>query len=153
MQDALARLNLRIPDLEENGKTKISEPSQPSAFLGIEIRRGETGYKLCAPAGRLAEIEVEMSKLATIQECFESRRDLGRLLRTLDSFVIGHRAAMAVLDDPSAFLGRLEAAKTKCIKSLLIEMLGSEAVRNLDEKRSAVLGLSPFPEKTKRRHH
>jgi hypothetical protein len=151
MQDTLAGLGLKIPDLDENGKTKVSEPTNPSAFLGVEIKRGEKGYILCAPAGRLAEIEAEMSRLATVKACLENRRDLGRLLRTLDSFIVGHHAAMMVLDDAGAFLDRLEAAKRRCIEKLLSEMLGSEAVRHLDEKRSAVLGLSPFPEISQRR--
>jgi hypothetical protein len=151
IQGALSKFGLSIPDIGEGNKTTVSEPSKASAFLGVEIRRTEQGYKLCAPTGRLVQIEAEMSRIATLKECFDNRRDLGKLLRTLDSFIIGHRSAMTVLDDPSAFLARLNAARLKCIKNLLIEMMGSEAVRHLDEKRSAILGLSPFPQTLSRR--
>jgi RNA-directed DNA polymerase len=143
--DALARLKLRVPDLKVDGKTTISGPSDSVEFLGIEIRRFDDRYKLTAPNRKLAAIETEMARMASIEECVKHSRNIGHVVRSLDAFIIGHRASMAVLDDPKAFLDRLEAAKQRKLNALLTEVIGKKAVDTLDGTRRALLGLERFP--------
>jgi RNA-directed DNA polymerase len=149
----LEKIHLDIPDLKDESKTKLIEPSVPAEFLGVEIRRADGEYVLCAPAGKIGKISKEMEQLASLKVCIESGRDLGRLLKLLDSFVIGHKASMMVLDDPRSFLDRLEAEKSKAINKLLAEVLGSKVVARLDEGRRAVLGLSSFPDELRQARH
>lgn len=142
----LHKLKLDIPELEEGGKTILANPSQSIEFLGVEIRRENNGeYILTAPAGKIAKIEIEMKATATLAECVKEGRDLGKVAQDLDSFIIGHRASMAVLDDPKPFMDRLEAAKRKSLENLLIEVIGEKTAKALDSNRRAVLGLQPFP--------
>jgi hypothetical protein len=49
VQRALARLQLQVPGLLDDGKTSILGPSEVAEFLGVEIRRKGETYKLCAP--------------------------------------------------------------------------------------------------------
>jgi RNA-directed DNA polymerase len=145
IRDTLKRLELEVPDLEEGGKTSISGPSQVVEFLGIEIRRNGDGYAFAAPHRKLVEIEGEMAQMASLSECLKHSRNIGQVVRSLDAFIVGHRAAMSVLDDPASFFDRLEAAKQRKLTALLTELIGANAVKNLDGPRRAILGLERFP--------
>lgn len=143
----LSDLNLEIPELEAGGKTTISGPSDIVEFLGVEIRRSGDRYVLTAPNKKLAAIEDEMAQLASIAECVKHSRNIGQVVRSLDAFIAGHGASMAVLDDPKSFIDRLEAAKQRKLNALLKGLIGENAVKSLDETRRAILGLDRFPTK------
>lgn len=140
----LAKLRLNIPELTEGGKTTLSGPSDVVEFLGVEIRRYGDVYKLCAPGRKLGQIDADMAAIASVDQCIAERRNIGQAVRALDSFVIGHRASMAVLDHPDEFLSRLEAAKQRHLRALLVSLVGKAAVQRLDDDRLAILGLKPF---------
>lgn len=150
VRDTLAKLHLNVPDLAEDSKTKLREPSESVEFLGVEIKRAENGYVLAAPSKKLAKIDGELAKIASVESCIENRRNLGQVVQTLDSFVIGHAASMAVLKQPNDFLSRLEASKQRCIEDLLTNILGKEAVKKLDKEKRAILGLTSFPTEKKK---
>jgi len=143
---ALKQEGLHVPALEENGKTQIRPPQEPVEFLGVEIRRKKHGYELVAPIKKISEIEKRMAKMASLEECVKEKRDISQILRSLDSLIIGYRGSMSVLDDPSQFFNRLEAAKRRQVNNLLIRILGEKTFKNLPEAHRAVLGLQPFPE-------
>jgi RNA-directed DNA polymerase len=144
IQQNLARIELKIPELVEGGKTVLSDPSKPVEFLGLEIKRFGQVYKLCTPNKKLQQIESDMAAIASIDRCIKEKQNIGHVVRSLDSFVIGHKASMTVLDDFESFLQRLEAAKRKHLNSLLISLIGSRAVEALDDSCRSVLGLQPF---------
>jgi hypothetical protein len=144
IQENLARLALNIPELKDGGKTILSGPSDVVGFLGVEIRRFGDVYKLCAPARKVDQIDADMAAIASVDRCVTERRNIGQLVRALDSFVIGHGASMAVLDHPDEFMSRLEAAKQKHLRSLLVSLIGQRAVQGLDDDRLSILGLQPF---------
>lgn len=144
IQDGLAELDLEVPDILDGGKTGILGPSEVVEFLGVEIRRRGDAYKLCAPARKIEKIEAAMESLAQIDKCIEQKRNLGQLVRALDSFVVGHGASMAVLDDGGDFMNRLEAAKQRQLRSLLVQILGAKVVDRLSPDELAVLGAEPF---------
>lgn len=143
IREELAKLGLQIPELGES-KTVISDPAKPVEFLGIEIKRFGEIYKLCAPMKKIERIETDIVAAASMERCISEKRDIARLVRTLDSFILGHTAAMMVLDDPSCFLARLEAAKQKALTALLTSVVGERAVAALDDDRRAILGLQKF---------
>jgi group II intron reverse transcriptase/maturase len=142
----LKKLELDIPELEEGGKTTIKGPSETVEFLGVEIRRMQSHYRLAAPHGKISLIEEEMGRIATITECKKQERNIGHLVRWLDSFIVGHRASMGVLDEDEqkSFLHRLEAAKGRKLNKLLVDLIGRRAVEGLDDDRRAILGLQRF---------
>ena len=142
----LHKLELNVPELDEGGKTNIKGPSESVEFLGIEIRKMESGYKLTAPYGKISKIEDEMGRVATLSECKKEGRNIGHLVRFLESFIVGHKASMAVLDEAerNSFLERLEAAKGRKLNGLLVELIGKKAVDKLDDDRRAILGLQRF---------
>ena len=64
--------------------------------------------------------------------------------RSLDSFVVGHNAALGAVEDRAEFVNRLEAMKLRCVRSLLVSLVGEAVVKSLGEDRLAVLGAVPF---------
>lgn len=144
-REALSKLSLEVPELAEGGKTKLSNPTDAALFLGVEIRRFSGGYRLCAPTKRLNDIEAQMAEMASLASCVTERKALPQVVRALDSFVVGHTASMAVLEDGGEFRARVEARKQRQLQRLLEELLGKDAVANLDDTRRAVLGLREFP--------
>lgn len=144
VQQTLRRLKLEVPDLGNEGKTTIKGPSESIEFLGVEILREGTKYKLAAPFSKLEKIEMKMKEMASVEECVRHSRNIGQVVASLDSFIIGHRASMAVLDDPNSFFDRLEAAKRRQLSALLTEVIGERAVRSLNQTARAILGIERF---------
>jgi hypothetical protein len=146
IKSSLKTLGLSIPELEEDGKTTIKEPSEVVEFLGIDIKRYGTSYKLSPPSKKVEKIEKEMLLTATIDECTKRKRDIGHVVRWLDAFIIGHKGAMNVLEEQEAkpFFERLEAAKRKSLDKLIREIVGDVAAEKLDSQRRAILGMQEF---------
>jgi RNA-directed DNA polymerase len=144
IQGNLKSLNLEIPELADGGKTVIFGPSEPVEFLGVEIKRFGDIYELRAPASKIAKIEADMAVSCSIEQCVKEKKNIGQVVQGLESFVIGHQASMAILDNRDDFVARLQAAKNKQLKSLLISLVGENVVQRLDESRLAILGLQPF---------
>ena len=87
-----------------------------------------------------------MKKVASFETCVEEKKNIGQVVRALDSFIIGHVAAMSILDvsDKKDFLNRLEAAKHSQLKALLVSLVGESAVKKLNANQKSVLGIRPF---------
>jgi RNA-directed DNA polymerase len=150
IQEKLSELHLEIPELGDGSKTIIKSPSESVEFLGVEIKRAEAKYILTAPAKKLEAIEADMRLAASLEECVKNSRTISQVGRSLDSFIIGHNASMAVLDNPKPFIERLEAAKKRALTALMVEIIGQKAVAMLDAERRAVLGLEKFEESKSR---
>jgi hypothetical protein len=144
IKDKLKELDLNIPDIQEGGKTTISDPTDAVDFLGIEIKRTGETYKLAAPNRKIEKIEADMAAIASVERCVAEKRNIGQVVRLLDSFIIGHSASMAVLNDSGQFLSRLEASKQRKLRSFMVEVIGNDAVKALDQGRLAILGLQLF---------
>ncbi|MEJ0095479.1 MAG: hypothetical protein WDN46_19355 [Methylocella sp.] len=144
IKKSLSILGLSIPELGEQSKTIIVEPSKEILFLGVHIKRFDTEYRLCAPFKKLEEIEKKMASMCSRNFCIKEKRTLSELSRTLDSFVIGHSASMAAVINRDEFTNRLRAAQERCLKALLVGLIGEKSVAKLDRDRKAILGLEPF---------
>lgn len=144
IQAGLAELELEVPDLLDGGKTSILGPSEVAEFLGVEIRRSGETYKLCPPARKIEKIEAAMAAMVQVSTCVAEKRNIGRVVRALDSFTIGHAASMAVLEDGGAFMARLEATKRKQLRALLVNLLGEKVVAALSPNHLAILGVEAF---------
>jgi retron-type reverse transcriptase len=144
IRSCLGPLKLKVPELMDDSKTTVSEPSKAVEFLGVEIKLFGDIYRLCAPSKKIAKIEADMAAICSVEQCVKDQMNIGRVVRTLESLIIGHRASMAVLDNPNDFILRLEAAKERSLRALLISLIGKNAVRELDHDRLAILGLEDF---------
>ncbi len=144
IQEDLAEIDLQVPDLMDDGKTSVLGPSEVAEFLGVDIRREDGGYRLCAPMKKLKRIEAAMLGMVQVKSCIEQKRNIGHVVRALDSFTIGHAASMAVLNDGGAFMARLEAAKRHQLRALLINLFGKSFVDGLSHDHLAILGVESF---------
>lgn len=144
ISEALSALGLRIPKLESGDKTVISGPSDVVEFLGLDIKRVGKLYELAIPFRKLKKIELDMAEIASVERCIKDRRKFNQVERTLESFIIGHTAAMSAAKDCSDFVARAERQKQKRIEKLLGELIGDDALRKLNQSARAILGLQPF---------
>lgn len=144
IRESLSSLQLDIPELQEGGKTSLSGPSDVVEFLGVEIRRFGSVYKLCVPIRKLAAIEEKMHEIASVKTCLKEKRNIGDVVRHLNSLTIGYMASVAVVENCQEFLNRIEAAKRKSLKAMLAELIGHKAVDNLNADRLSILGIRSF---------
>lgn len=141
----LSPLGLRLPKLEENGKTVITGPNETCELLGVDMRLTEVGYRLCVPKGRADAVEKQLMAMSTVEYCAEHKIGLSRMLAHFDAVLRGHKETVKSLDGAEAYFSRLDAARARAQKSLLISILGKGAVDNLTDIKRAVLGLTEFP--------
>ena len=74
----LKQLKLSVPDLG-GSKTVIYEPSEDAEFLGLEMRRDDSGYRLIAPTKKLSKIADKMRAIASVEECIKRRRTVAQV--------------------------------------------------------------------------
>lgn len=141
----LKQLRLRIPDLEESGKTSIKGPTEKVEFLGVDIKYFSDGYRLCAPIWKVEKIEKRLDEMCTVEFCADNQITLTQALRSLDSMLIGHDRSMAIVSDREAFSARLKGLQKRYVKKLMISLLGQNAFESLSEVKKAILGLQEFP--------
>ncbi len=140
----LGKLKLRISDIEDLKKTIISGPETTVYILGVDIKKVGHTYELRAPNKKIENIKAHMKSASSLDECIKKRYSLAKVSSILDSFVVGHFAALSVVADREQFLNRISAEKENCIKGLLVELFGQSVVDNLDNNKRAVLGLGEF---------
>ena len=142
---SLSETGLRVPALSEGGKTVICEPSEIAEFLGLELKLFGSEYRLNPPTRKLVKIEIRMAEIATLRNCLNDKKNIGQVVRTLDAFVAGHRAALQGLEHGDDFIARLQWLKKKALEGLLVELFGAKAVETLDQGKLAILGIGEFP--------
>jgi len=86
-----------------------------------------------------------MIEASSLENCIAEKFNIGQLAKYLDRFVIGHSAAMTIIDDHQSFVERIEAAKKEALRNLIVEIFGSKAVSNLDDSKMAIIGIKDFP--------
>ncbi len=144
MRKKLLEIGLKIPDISDNTKTKIFPPSSPVEFLGVIIKLFGNEYKLCCPFDKLEKIDAAMAKIASIDSCIKSKKNIGHVVRSLDALVTGHIASMLVLDNIDHFKDRVYAFRTKNLNSFVESLIGKNAAKNLDSQKRAILGIVSF---------
>ena len=145
ISELLKPLGLRLPQVEASGKTTITSPDEACELLGVEVRASPDGYVLCVPKGRADMVEKQLLDISTVEYCAEHKIGLSRMLAHYDAVIRGHKETAKSLEGADAFVARLDAARSRAQRALLISILGKGAVDNLTELKQAVLGLSPFP--------
>lgn len=144
LKKSLAELKLKIPDLDEEDKTKIYGPTESAEFLGLEIRWSQDGYILCAPEAKLIALEARMKEIASLAYCTDNRRDLGQVVRTLDSIIGGYDGVLIKASNKEKFLDRARIQRKHAIEGLLVELFGQQALSKLNRAKRAVLGIETF---------
>ncbi|MBL8560042.1 MAG: hypothetical protein JNM47_15060 [Hyphomonadaceae bacterium] len=145
LSGALAKLKLSIPELAEGGKTKLADPQAPIEFLGVEIKRHGEGYRLFAPSKKLEKVERRLAEICTVEYCVENTQTLARVLRSIESILVGYRHALANVSDRDQFEARLRAIAERQIEALLISIFGRNILRQLTAEKRAILGIGVFP--------
>lgn len=85
-KERLAKLELSIPDIEENSKSVIASPDDSVSFLGVELSPdGKRNYSLRVGEKQFLDIKGSFYNLCGISELKTKNLTLGKLQGTLDS--------------------------------------------------------------------
>lgn len=144
IKEKLSELRLKIPELAEGSKTTIASPEKPVEFLGVDIKRFNDGYRLCAPFKKIGKIDAKLKAFCNVEYCISNKRTLVQTLRSIDSLLVGHDRSMAIVSDRDEFAKRLASLRKTHVKALLISILGENAVKQLSAQKQAVLGVAEF---------
>ncbi|TXH69825.1 MAG: hypothetical protein E6Q83_08270 [Thiothrix sp.] len=86
IQEALRKVNLSIPELEENKKSIIYKPDEEAEFLGLSIKpcKNKT-YKLVMPEKTKNKIRDNLSNYRNLQYCLANNITISKLLKRLEA--------------------------------------------------------------------
>jgi hypothetical protein len=140
----LKPLGLKLPPLDSAGKTTITPERKACEVLGIELRLTNERYEMCAPSGRLSELQAHFAEIATAEYCASNKLTLTRMLAHLDAVARGHKRAVQGLSNASDFQVRVDSLQQKAVESLIKSLVGEKAFANLTEQKLAVLGVKAF---------
>lgn len=141
IRETLQKIGLDIPEIFDDHKTKILEPSHTLEFLGMEVRRFPDGYKIFAPSKKIKIIEEKMRNIATVSWCTENKRTMAQLLFRLDSMLAGYDASMKLAIDQERFNNKLQEIRNNAVNVFLSEMFGSNFTKTLNKEKRRILGI------------
>ncbi len=85
-----------------------------------------------------------MKEIASLAYCTDNRRDLGQVVRTLDSIIGGYDGVLIKASNKEKFLDRARIQRKHAIEGLLVELFGQQALSKLNRAKRAVLGIETF---------
>lgn len=131
-KDALGSLGLSIPDISPNSKTQIYEPHQGAEFLGVELVRASTGYRLEITNEQADYVQEIIMKYADGPALLERGITFTRYGRSLESTAAGYLSAYGFCDNFSQFEEKVTTWKRRAMLRLLkrwlrvpVEQLGA----------------------------
>lgn len=142
--DLLRPLGLRLPPLDDGGKTTITPSRKACEVLGVELRLVNERYEMCAPPGRLAALRADFIEIATAEYCITNKLTLTRMLAHLDAVARGHKRTVDGLSNAADFQARVDTLQQDAVKSLIKSLVGEKAFANLTDQKLAVLGVKAF---------
>ena len=144
VRSMLKSQKLNIPELAEGGKTTITEPLKAVEFLGVELRRVGDRYELRAPNKTIAKVDRRLAEICNAEYCIKEKLTLPRILRSVESMLIGYDHALAIVSDHEEFKSRIRASGNQNIRQLLISIFGEKVVRELSPEKLAIIGIVDF---------
>lgn len=141
----LKPLGLKIPPLDNSGKTTITPARKACEVLGVELRFVGERYEMYAPRTRLGAIEANFGEIATAEYCIENKLNLARMLAHFDAVARGHKHSVEGLGNADDFRARVDALHRKAVANLLKSLVGEKAFAELTDQKLAVLGVNAFP--------
>jgi group II intron reverse transcriptase/maturase len=89
----LGELNLAIPDVGPDSKSRIYRPNEPAEFLGLGLVRENSQYILRLLPNQIERIHREISQLQSIKELLSRRVTLATLGTHIQNRVTGYLSA------------------------------------------------------------
>jgi RNA-directed DNA polymerase len=144
IESLLEPFGLKLPPLDDTGKTTITPARKSCEVLGVELRLINEHYEICAPSSRLATLESHFAEIATAEYCVANKLTLTRMLAHLDAVARGHKRTVHRLKNAGDFQARVESIQKKSVESLIKSLVGEKAFANLTHSKLAVLGVRAF---------
>lgn len=137
-KDALNRLGLSIPDIAPNSKTRIYEPHQGAEFLGVELVKDSTGYRLEIADEQADSVRETIMKYADGPQLLARGITFTRYGRSLESTAAGYMSAYGFCDNFDEFEKKVSAWKSDAMQRLLKNWL-RVPIAKLDESQKKFL--------------
>nr|WP_312377488.1 reverse transcriptase domain-containing protein [Delftia acidovorans] len=132
-KERLARLDLSIPDIEENSKSVIASPDDSVSFLGVELAPdGKRNYSLRVGDKQFLDIKGSFYNLCGISELKSKNLTLGKLQSALHSKKNAYIACYDYCDNIQDLETQMEHWVNGVIKKVLNNVGISVATLNTD---------------------
>jgi len=136
IEDELNSIDLTIPSLEDNGKTKIVSPEHPVTFLGMEISRTIDGkYHHGIDPKKFLKIETQLMEEFSFEDAIKNKITLSKLLQRFDSRIRGYQDAYEEAYNLETLIKNLEEIKQESQKKIMKDNFGIDIDRLSSEQK------------------
>lgn len=143
IQNALGQLNLSLPPLGSDGKSRIYNPSEPIEFLGRELvysRRDERFVQKISKAQR-GKIRGRLLETFALDKLIKEKRDFVDAMQSLNLSISAYLCAYKNVANADQFTSEMHELYRHIIKGIFKDLFGANAVDLLDQKKKSFLGL------------
>jgi len=114
----LGRMNLHIPDLQDNSKTIIAAPNETTEFLGLGLTKVGHKYELVLLPKQRDAIRSDLLQLGSIPDLLSRKIQLADLGRAIDSRVAGYLHAYECCSNHSELENDLDNIRQKILQRI-----------------------------------
>ncbi|TWA66076.1 retron-type reverse transcriptase [Azospirillum baldaniorum] len=138
--EQLQKLDLKIPDLGDGGKTEIFEPDRAAEFLGYEIApKGDGAYRVLIPKRAFGELTKKVNSFAA--DANRKYKSFDSALHGLTNVIDGYMNAYHAAENSASLENHLKILKVECRRRMFEEVFGREAVSLLPSHKKVWLAI------------
>jgi hypothetical protein len=143
VKEALASIDLKIPEISDHSKTAIAGPKQPIDFLGREIIffNEETGYVSGISKKQSLKIRQKLQSEYTYFKQSNDKSTLQEAVVDLWKSISAYRGIYKDAYNFGQFDSELRSAGRSIISRMLSDIFGTGALERLDSYKRDFLGI------------
>lgn len=141
IKSELSKLELSIPDIEENTKTAIRKPGETIVFLGVEIYQQKDGtYAQRIPDETKIEAIKDLQSHSDLSWNLKKDFTLPDVIRRMKNIPEGYKSAFVDCTNLNSFLIELRQKSHETKQTILINIFGETAIDSLTNDQRKFLG-------------
>ncbi|MCE4225878.1 hypothetical protein HCU64_19170 [Methylobacterium sp. C25] len=143
VKEELSKIALEIPEIGNSSKTELCTPDQPVDFLGRSIvyRSRSNAYEAIIGKSQINKIlnnlKTDYRYNSTKTKDMNISKFMQNLNQSINSYLGIYKDAANFID----FRARLGAEVDKITRELFVELFGTEAISQLDERKRQFIGI------------
>lgn len=143
IKELLQNEGLEIPNISENGKTKVSSSGDPVNFLGwsIKYKSSEGAYRRYVSDDKIAGIRLKIASIADVEQQIRNHRDLTQTLRQLSQTANSYRTSYSRAENAQSVIQAVSESVRDSKTKILTDLFGNAAVQNLTPRQKEFIGL------------
>ena len=144
LEEKLRQVDLGLPPLAEETKTKVYETNKPLDFLGVEIYWSDktSAWEHKIPNGQLSKIRNKIILLGDFDDLSQKKMSFFDFAGKVAGIEKGYVNAYKQAKNIDALRQIVREAQSTATKQILIKLFGNEALDNLDANKLEFLRLN-----------